>query len=403
MIFMPFLKTYHQKILDYSLALLVFFVPLSFAFPNILLVPAGLMFVYKTFVDNEIKFSLHWLLCMLLLFLVLILALIQGDFINELGDQKKFITGLLVFLLIKEVSKLKLVEFSFVFGVIVAIVNNLIYIVYKYFQGVSLDLSYGSSVLELLLFDRPYLAFFTVLANFLIFKWIRQGKFSWYYVLAILSAGFCFFITAKLGIILHVLLIIHHAYRSIKKIKLKHILLLLFISLSVGFVLLKNPYLKERLRIQSDFEATYKKYKAYEIRFIVWDCSLETIKDNWLFGVQSHQNLIPIMTDCYVSKIEPGRTKKIMYYKTEKFNTHNQFLDIWLIAGIPGLLLLVSLFVIPFFRQDEYKDMRMLLILFLLFMLVENIFQRQLGCFLFGIFFGLYAPVNHKISWSKQN
>jgi O-antigen ligase len=107
------------------------------------------------------------------------------------------------------------------------------------------------------------------------------------------------------------------------------------------------------------------------------------------------------MTDCYVSKIEPGRTKKINYYKTEKFNTHNQFLDIWLIAGLPGLSILLALFIVPFLKQKTYSEMLTVLVLFFLFMLVENIFQRQIGCFLFGIFLGLYAPKEVQLSWSK--
>ncbi|WP_445159233.1 O-antigen ligase family protein [Mesohalobacter salilacus] len=338
---------------------------------------------------------------MLLLLIILVFALIHGDFINELDFQKKFISGLFVFLLIKQVSKPKLIEYSFVFGVLTLIIYNSIYIAFKYAQGVSIDFSYGPSIFELLLIHRPYLAFLTVLANFIIFKWIRGGTSIKYYLIAIISVVFCFFITARLGMALHVLLIFHHVFKISKQIKIKHILLIFVVSTIVGIVVLKNPYLKERFRIQSDFETTYKKYKAYEIRFIIWDCSFETLKDHWTFGVQSHDNLIPKMTDCYVSKIEPGRTKKINYYKNEKFNTHNQFLDIWLIAGIPGLLILASLFVIPLLKPKQYQDMLTVLTLFFLFMMVENIFHRQLGCLLFGAIVGLYEPKSYKLPWFR--
>jgi len=391
----------HHDFYDAIAALLVFFVPLSFAIPNILLIPAGLIFLYRSYLSKTINLSLHWFICILLLLLILVLALIQGDLISELDYQKKFISGLLVFLLIKQVSKRKLIEFSFVFGVLTLIVYNLVYIVYKYTQGFEIDFSYGPSIFELLLFNRPYIAFLTVLANFIILKWIQNGASAKYYLVAIIPLVFCFFITARLGMALHVFLIFHHIFKISKRIKIKHVLLIFLVSTVVGFVVLKNPYLKERFRIQSDFETTYKKYKAYEIRFIIWDCTFETLQDNWMFGLQSHDNLIPRMTNCYVSKIEPGRTKKINYYKNEKFNTHNQFFDIWLIAGIPGLLIFALLFVIPLVKTKKYQDMLTVLILFFLFMLVENIFYRQIGCFLFGIFFALHEPKPYKLSWRK--
>ena len=401
MIFFSFLEKYHQKSLDYSLALLVFFVPLSYALPNILLIPAGLFYIYKIYLKKRVNFSLPWLLGFFLLLLILVLAFVHGDLISEIDFQKKFITALLVILLIKEVSKLRLIEISFVIGVITAILYNLGHIAFKYYQGINLDFSFGTSVYELLLFNRPYLAFLTVLANFIIFKWIRKNGSAKYYLLGLLPIAFCFFITARLGMVLHVLLIFHHIFRSSQQIKFKHILLSVLICGIFGFILLKNPYLKERFRIQSNFSETYKKYRAYEIRFIIWECSFETLADNWGFGIQSHENLIPVMTDCYVSKIEPHRTKKINYYKNEKFNTHNQFLDIWLIAGLPGLSILIAVFIVPFIKQKKYSEMLTVLVLFFLFMLVENIFQRQIGCFLFGIFMGLYAPKDVQLTWSK--
>jgi hypothetical protein len=35
-------------------------------------------------------------------------------------------------------------------------------------------------------------------------------------------------------------------------------------------------------------------------------------------------------------------------------------------------------------------------------MLVENVWQRQKGCFLFGIFLDLYAPRDYCISWNRK-
>ena len=380
---------------------LVFLVPLSSAFPNLLLIPAGLLFIYKLILKKKVRFSLFWLLNFLLIAFILFLAFLEGNLIEEIKFFKEFLSGLFILLIISEVSNYKFIEKSFVFGSLSAVILNCINILYQLRNGLALDLSFGSAVNQLLLLERPYLAFITVLCNYIIFKWIRKTKIKKYYFLALIFFSFCFFITGRLGMILHTLLIVQHIFKSSSQFKIKHIVSLLIVFVSIGFLVLKNPYLKERLRIGDTIESTYKAYKAYEIRFIIWECSSELLKDNWLTGVNSHTQLIPELTACYVSKINPKQVKKVNYYKDEKFNTHNQYLDIWLIAGLPGLILFLIILLHPFFKAKSHHKVLTVLILFMLFFMAENVLHRQLGCFLYAVFFGLYFPKHIQWSWAK--
>ena len=397
-----FLDTYHQKILDYSFALFVFLLPLSLALPNILIIPIGLVFLYKTIVFRRIKFSLFWLINIILLIFILTLALTQYHFVDELIFLKEYLAGLFILLMIGEVSRIKTIELSFVVGVLSAILYNVLYITFQVVNSTDLNLSVGSEVNNFLIIDRPYFAFFTVVTNFIILKWIRNGKTRHLYLIAILSALFCFFITARLGMLLHTLLIFHHIYRFINRISLKQISVIAIIILVIGLISYNNDNLKKRLRIESNIEKTYKKLKVFEIRFTVWDCSTQIISDNWLFGLKSHKSLIPVMTDCYVSKVDPKRKQMLKYYKSRKFNSHNQFFDFWLLSGIIGILLFLFMLTYPFIKAKQHRQVLMLLALFTGFFLVENVFQRQLGCYVFAVFFGLYTPKNLYVSWSKS-
>lgn len=396
-----FIDTYHQKILDYSFALFTFLLPLSLAFPNILIIPIGLMFLYKIIVFKRVKFSLLWIINLLLLIFILTLAFTQHHFIDELSFQKEYLAGIAIFLMIGEVSRLKTIEISFVAGVLSAIIFNIIYIVFQVVNSSGLDLSVGSEVNNFLIIERPYFAFFTVVTNFIILKWIRNGLSKYLYLIAILSALFCFFITARLGMLLHTLLIFHHIYKCVNRIKFKQLSVVVIISMVIGLFSYNNHYLKKRLRIESSIEKTYKKLKVFEIRFTVWDCSTQILSDNWLLGLKSHENLIPVMTDCYVSKVDPKRKQMLKYYKSRKFNTHNQFFDFWLIGGLIGVLLFMFMLAYPFIKPNQHRQMLILLVLFIGFFLVENVFHRQLGCYIFAVFLGLYAPKTYCVSWGK--
>ena len=379
------LKYNQQYCLDISLALLVFFIPLSPAFPNILMIPAGLLYISISIKTRSFKQPVIWYLLLLLVSIQLIHALTVGQFLSELDFMKKFISGLFIFLLIKSNKNPSLIEKSYLLGIFIAITYSFGLMIEDYFADGFVDLGVGNEVYELLILERPYFAFASVLANYIIFKNIRKNNYnSSYYLLALFIVGFCFFITARLGIALHILLLAHHAYKSIEKLKIKHYLIFLSITGLILFSIFKNPYLKERMRISENIETTVKKLKAYEPRYIIWQCNFELIKDNFLVGLHSHRNLQNALDDCYIDKID--KEKKLKFYTSSGFNTHNQFFDILLVGGLLSFIVFIAALIIPFIRYHHYDQILTIFLLFTAFFLVENVLLRQTGCFLFGIF-----------------
>lgn len=377
-----------QFALDICVALLVFFVPLSPAFPNILIAPAGLLTLLVLSNKRTIKQPIFWYLLILFVLILLFQAYLVNDFLSELDSQRRLIAGLFIFILVSHVKRVRLLEKAFWLGLTIATFYSLILIVHSSIHTPDFSLGVGENVHNALIMERPYFAFTTVLANYLIFKNIRKHYDSkYYYVLAFLFGSFCFFISAKLGIALHIILLFHHVYRSIDSFKIKHILLG-FISVTIiGFALVKNPYLKERLRISKNWETTFKKIKAYEPRFIIWDCSEDLLSNSILLGHRSHDNLNNALKDCYADKID--KEKKKNFYINSQFNTHNQFFDVLLTGGILTLIVFITAFLWPFVFHKNHDQLIIIFSLFIAFFLVENVLLRQTGCFLFGIFAAL--------------
>lgn len=71
-----------------------------------------------------------------------------------------------------------------------------------------------------------------------------------------------------------------------------------------------------------------------------------------------------------------------------KLNTHNIFLDVFLAMGLPGLLLLLAVFIVPMVYAYRVRDIAMLFFLFAVIVtgMIEAIFYRQMGLMFVGLF-----------------
>lgn len=377
-----------QYALDVCVALLIFFVPLSPAFPNILMAPASLLTLFILLNKRTFKQPVFWYLLIVFALSLLFQSFLVNDFLSELDFQRRLFAGILIFTLVSNTKRQWLLEKAFWLGLSIAIIYSLGLIIYKSIYISDFSIGVGKNVHNALIMERPYFAFATVLGNYLIFRNIRCHKISkYYYALAFLFGSFCFLISAKLGIALHIILLFHHAYRSIDKLKVKHVFLSLISLTIIAFALIKNPYLKERLRISDNWESTIRKIKVYEPRFVIWPCSYESVTNNGLAGFHSHQKLKEELVKCYANRIK--KKGKRDYYLNAKFNTHNQYLDSLLAGGFVTFLLLMAAILWPFINYNYYDQLFTIFMLFIAFFMVENVLLRQTGCFLFGIFAAL--------------
>ena len=94
---------------------------------------------------------------------------------------------------------------------------------------------------------------------------------------------------------------------------------------------------------------------GFNERLIFWKCSVELIKENLLLGV-GIGDLYEELSTCYVNIGLP---------RLNRFNCHNQYLQIWLSIGIIGFVTFISLLVFHFKRAFRSKD-----IIYLAFLVV---------------------------------
>ncbi|WP_111308753.1 O-antigen ligase family protein [Confluentibacter sediminis] len=120
-------------------------------------------------------------------------------------------------------------------------------------------------------------------------------------------------------------------------------------------------------------------------RVIIWDCVLEKIRiNNYLY-------FIPIGD--YQKHLDYCYYQKGFKFSLDGYNTHNQFLEIWLTNGLLGLIIYMSSLFSLFKYSINSKKVIMsyFLIIITLFNFTETIFQRQYGIMFYSILITVFV------------
>ena len=169
------------------------------------------------------------------------------------------------------------------------------------------------------------------------------------------------------------------------------------VALLTTFLFL-NPNITKRFFLESNIEKSLEKFKESEPRIIIWNCAKQVINQNdfsFFLGINSYSNIKNTMVQCYKDSIQDYSRKN--WFLSRKYNTHNQYLDFYLIGGAFALALLFYFLFNYFIVNKKNFSPVAVIICFTVMMFVENIFHRQFGCLIFTIFVTL--PLNQK----KQN
>jgi O-antigen ligase len=220
-----------------------------------------------------------------------------------------------------------------------------------------------------------------------------------YILLAILILFFLNIIVARLSLLLSFLYLIISVLMFLALNKTQLVVSLFFLSLLFLTVFSLNKNLKNRLHLKNTYIETINVLRNQEPRFVIWDCAISQINNkdfNGYFGYQNRKTIQNNLNDCYNSSI--SNISKKEYYLITKFNTHNQFFDIFLDGGVVGTFLILIIFIFSTYSFRNNFDAIFILFSFSLFLVVENLFHRQLGAYLFGIF----IPLFHKIITTEE-
>lgn len=134
-----------------------------------------------------------------------------------------------------------------------------------------------------------------------------------------------------------------------------------------------------------------------ETRIVLWENALKLIKKNFIFGYGS-TNSQKVMDNSFYNIFIASDSS----YLNLGLNSHNQYLQLFLEGGLLFFVLFLLLFS-PFYKMrkifDNNKFYELTIIIFLLIMLVECVFERYIGIALFSAFYCLilnYSFTNEK-------
>lgn len=396
----------------YPYLFIILFIILPFddyirVWPNILLIIlAGIFpFVVRKKDFKRLKNIPFYLFSACILYL-LINATIFNRFEEDFHTVGKILLAFGLVILYIPVNDIQKIKNSIIFSSLAAIA----YSVY-HFVIITHNLGYfvlGDSpqVIEALLIDRVYLGLLSVISILISFKGIKKNYHplnSYYMGNIVINMAFILLIASRISLIaLLVVLIVRQFYG--KKHVFRFFLGGITAVILIGFIyVIKNKTYEnhsepESSNIVSDF-ITHS--QTYELRAIVWKCAIDIAQETNSFwtglGFKDTQDKLQ---DCYSETIFPESKRET--FISERYNTHNQFLDFYLSAGIIGF----SLFILFIFsslgmiRKEFFPTA--LVTIFIVYMCFENIFHRQIGSYYVGIII-ILALIASKENLNEQN
>ncbi len=384
-----YIRSDTKRTVDLFAGLLMFVMPLSMALPNIVLglLAISVLFHYKTLRQPWPQAVTLFGSAIFILLLLFFLNYSAEDW----GVYLRYLLAFLLLLLFLQVRDQRLVKFFFLAGLGIAVVGSSIAIGLYKIEHPEFVLDIGDQINELLWMERPYFGFMLALGVFVCMNLLGTFRRSYFLSIPIIVfVSFLIYISARLGILLSIGVLLLFFVKSKKisiwrKIWLGSSFLLLTI-LALTF----SKGLMSRMHLDKNIDNKWAWIKDYEPRFVIWPCAVQVLKNDtsWLTGAQNYDHSENLLTSCYGQNIT--KADKREYFLKKRFNTHNQFLDFFLIGGILPFLLLLSVFASVWFSKKYPFETKVLFLMFFAFFFVENVLYRQMGCYLFGTFAALY-------------
>lgn len=388
-----------NKTADYILLASIAVLPFSNAFVNILFGAfIFLMIVIKIKYKSTLKFNLITLLFSVLSIYLMINGLFQGTYAANKSLWK--LMPLLFF------GTLVLSNYKLNSGNVykkVSLASSTLYILISliktgifYKDNGYLPFGNGDEITSILSIHRPYLGLYLVLniifiIDFIQQNWKKNTKYFYCFLLLFFSI-YLVLIVARLSVLTLIILgciYILFYLRVSLKIKLISGALLIF---SVTFLSLSNQNFKERIKPES-----IEYFMDYEPRFVIWKSVVNIYNNddfNRILGYGNYSLIEDYLVMNYADQIE--NKSKRDFYISERFNTHSQYLDYLLFGGIIGITLFVIYSIVVLFINANFFTPTAITIAFLLFFLVENVFHRQFGIYLFLLYIVIFS---HNIKW----
>lgn len=371
---------------NYIFILLCFAIPISGlakAVPNILIIALVVLFPFHSS-RNAIKSIKKELLFLLVFILIIALNTLFFQRFEDMSIISRLVFIPLLLVLAVPVKNFKACLSSFVIGAFSILLMSSIQMGLTSLES-KVELVNGAKINEFLMGERPYLGFiYLISACFSVYLGINTNhKYLriLYISLGVLFAAFIFIIAARVAAFSVLLTIILAVFYFIKKIKNKFVLLIVFPFFGLLMYGLSGNIIK-RFYIGDE----YSNFITSEPRYYIWDCTMQILPDTAsdVFFGKGYYGVENELEECYKAKDNFLDQKHHQWFIDSKFNTHNQFFDIFLSQGLFATLLLCFFFLYLAFTGKNNFFVLSLFLSLSLFFAVENVLTRQIGCMLTG-------------------
>jgi len=359
------------------------------ALPNILLIALAVAFPFVVSKSDFQKLKrLPTLFFIGFVIFVLAQALFLSRFQVDSPVLEKINLAIGLVILYVPIQGFEKIKKALIYSSIAAILFSVGSIIVSVYQGAEFEVLNSGNLIEAMLVDRLYLGLLCVLsivASYSLLKDTYHPNNSYYVVAIILNVLFILLIVSRIAIIaLIVLFILGFFYKRSKGTQLVFVMATLFLGLVLVFIL-NNDFRKKIFYTPTNTESKGLVANTLEMepRTIIWNCALSISEThNELWKGLGFSNTNATLVNCYQDSIEDEQKRAWLVAK--KYNTHNQFLDIYLATGIVGTLLFIGFILFVFLRNKRQFFPTSLLLILVLFLLIENLFHRQIGAYYVG-------------------
>jgi O-antigen ligase len=374
------------------------------ALPNILMLILVIAFPFIITKKDLKKISISSTL-LVVFFIVFLLAnsLIQGRFELDFVFIKTMMIPIGIVFLYLPISDFKKVNKAIIFSSFIAIVYTLFQFLILVNQNSDVSFLFFQETVDALLIDRVYVGLLCVLSILISYKSLTQKYHpdnKYYLASIIINISYLLLIMSKTAlVILFFTVVFRQFYGKDKKIRLA-------ITGVVLVTILITGYFKFPAVFQTNTDISKVTYTESSLplgyRTQIWDCTSKIINENTsgFFGIGFRETANKLVL-CYTNEIEDLETRQSFIDK--RFNTHNQYLDFYVSAGLISLILFLGILFFLAYKNHKHFFPTALILTIILFGMVENYFHRQVGAYYLGFVLVILLINNNKKLDKKLN
>ena len=371
---------------------------------SILLVTWWLIFSKKEFDVSSLKTKL--MLLFLSLYIIGILGMIYTNNMSAGMATLKTQSAIFFFPLVfgttsvLSPSIVQKITTHFLIAISIASLAGLTFGFYHYFQADNIDLLTGLHILPFHAMRPVSMGWFCLLAMIIAFQKLesnsKKSRGLVYACIALITL-IIFLLSIRLVIVCWFAIALYFFIRMSQTFLIK-ILLVTASALTLLISGVALPSVKKQWNELFDFSAKTtiildqdsslgKNWGGKALRIAIWKCSADILKEHLLIGVGTG--------DVQDSLQQTYENRKFYFAsRHNKYNAHNEYLQITLANGLPGLLILLSCIVYPLFhyrRRFSGNTYLLFLLLFTLAAVSESILEVNKGIIWYSFFNSIFA------------